>query len=100
MTVDEVKKVQRLLGAFFPTAKQMTNEDLWSAWKIALASYEYEEVRQRIVQYATENKFFPDLADLTGGLQEQEKPKSHAWIRKYIKGSEYQKEWDRRRGRC
>ena len=82
MTAAELKMLQALLGGFFPTAPQLKNPLLWEAWRQALQTIPYEAVKSRAVEYALENKFFPDLADLTAGLRSE--GEKNAWMEKYI----------------
>ena len=82
MTAKEVKKLQALLGGFFPTAPQMKNPTLWEAWRQALREASYETIKARAIDYALENKFFPDLADLTAGTRPA--PQKEGWVEKYL----------------
>lgn len=91
MEKNEVGKLFTLLGQFYPN-KQLS-ENMKLAWGIALEPYRYGDVKTAAVAYVRRNKFFPDVADLTAGLETTEdkpaeKPVDRkaeaAWMRKYI----------------
>lgn len=68
MTVDERQKIYRLLSKFYPNAKQLQDRETLTAWGIVLEDYTYDDVKTAVLRYAAKNKFFPDLADITGDL--------------------------------
>ena len=68
MNCFEVNKLFKLLEQFYPKAKQVTSKELRQAWALALEPYAYEDVKAAAILYVTKNKYFPDLADLTGGI--------------------------------
>ena len=87
MDREDMKGIFKLLKAFFPTAKQLQNREMWAAWLEELAPYEAPDVEQAVRQYARKNKFFPDLADLIVLLPQREDPvKNHdnAWMTDHI----------------
>lgn len=58
-----------LLAQFYPNGR--VTETKKKAWALALEPYEYEAVKAAAVKYAAQNKYFPDLADLTGNLPQR-----------------------------
>ena len=68
MTSNEFDKVWRLLGSLFPSAAAKKSQVDIAVWRRGLSVYGMEEVSDRIMDYAREHKFFPDLADVTAGL--------------------------------
>jgi hypothetical protein len=66
MTKEEFSKVWTLITElWFEQAKKRKPK----VWYIGLQPYSMEEVTDRIMEYARNNKFFPDLADITAGLK-------------------------------
>lgn len=94
MEKNEVGKLFTLLEQFYPN-KQIS-EHMKLAWSIALESYKYGDVKAAAIAYARRNKFFPDLPDLTAGLEVNagetkatdakpiDRKAEAAWMRKYI----------------
>lgn len=68
MTVDERQKIYHLLSKFYPNARQLKDRETLTAWGIVLEDYTYPDVKTAVLRYAAKNKFFPDLADITGSL--------------------------------
>ena len=68
MDKNERQKVYTLLSKFYPNARQLRDQGTLTAWGFVLEKYTYEDVKSAVLSYAASNKFFPDLADLTGGL--------------------------------
>lgn len=68
MTREERKKIYRLLSQFYPRAKQLENPETLTAWGLVLENYAYDDVKCAVLDYAAQNKYFPDLADITAGL--------------------------------
>jgi len=68
MNKDERKKIYTLLSKFYPKAKQLKDRETLTAWGIVLENYIYDDVKTAVLRYAAKNKFFPDLADITGSL--------------------------------
>lgn len=92
MDRSEVEKLFTLFSQFWPN-KQVTAK-MKLAWEIALEPYSYAYVRAAAVAYARRNKFFPDVADITMGIEPQEEQAQEeqaqdtmerfAWMRDYI----------------
>lgn len=88
----EVEKLFTLFSQFWPN-KQVTAK-MKLAWEIALEPYSYAGVRAAAVAYARRNKFFPDVADITMGIEPQEEQTQEeqapdtmerfAWMRDYV----------------
>ena len=68
MDVKERQKIYDLLSQYFPHARQVKDPKTRTAWGLALAQFPYEAVKNAVVAYAISNKYFPDLADITGAL--------------------------------
>lgn len=68
MNRTEREKIYRLLSNFYPNAKQLQSRETLTAYGLALERYSYEDVKRAVVNYATHNKFFPDLSDLLEGV--------------------------------
>lgn len=68
MDKSERQKIYTLLSKFFPQAKQLKDRETLTAWGIVLEDYTYDDVKTAVLRYAAKNKFFPDLADITGTL--------------------------------
>ena len=68
MSSNEFEKVWRLLESLFPTASAKKKPVDKTVWKHALEPYSMQEITDRIMVYAKQNKFFPDLADITAKL--------------------------------
>lgn len=66
----ETDKLFCFLEQFYPNKRPTENQKL--AWSCALEPYAYADVRAAAVAYVRENKFFPDLADLTKGLNRED----------------------------
>ncbi len=68
MSRDECARIFTLLAQFYPRAPSLRHA-LWrEAWTQALEPYRYEAVKARVLQYAAQKRFFPDLSDLTANL--------------------------------
>lgn len=68
MTDEETQKLFTLLSQFYPNAKQLRSKDTLAAWRLALRAFPYDDVKSQVLRCAAREKFFPDLADLTAGL--------------------------------
>lgn len=64
----EVEQIFALLQTFYPRAAALQSKELRYAWRLALAPYAYEDVREAVLCYAAKGKFFSDLSDLTADL--------------------------------
>ena len=76
MTPEEQNKCFALLSEYYPRAKELQSRTKRAAWRLALEEYDYEPVKRNIVRYASQNKYFPDVSDVLGGLARAEKPRS------------------------
>ena len=63
------KKIYTLLSKFYPTARQLQDRATLTAWGYVLENYPYDDVKAAVLEYAARNKYFPDLSDITGGLE-------------------------------
>ena len=87
MTKAERQKIYDLLAAYYPNSK-MLNHKTATAWGLVLERYEYEPVKQSVIEYASHGKYFPDLADIVGNLDITEKARRDAdakALEKYMK---------------
>lgn len=71
MTEVEFDRVWRLLGTLFPAATAKKSKNDLAVWRRGLAGYVMTDVSDRIIEYAQQKKFFPDLADITNGLKRE-----------------------------
>lgn len=77
MDKQETEKLFKLLAQFYPQKKPRDEQKY--AWYLALQPYRYEDVKYAAVCYAREQKYFPDLSDLTAGLQKKERGSFFPW---------------------
>lgn len=68
MDREERQRIYRLLHQYYPQAKQLKSAETLTAWGLILADYTYEDVKNSVLRYAAQNKFFPDVSDITAGL--------------------------------
>ena len=78
MRKSEVESLFNLLEQFYPNAKQLCSKTVQAAWVLAVEPYAYEDAKAAAIAYARKNKFFPDVADITGGLTPIEPEKEEA----------------------
>ena len=78
MRKSEVESLFNLLEQFYPNAKQLCSKTVQSAWVLALEPYAYDDAKAAAIAYARKSKFFPDVADITGGLSPIEPEKEEA----------------------
>lgn len=50
------------------------NRGKMNAYYLALQPYEYKDVGRAVIEYARDNKFFPDIYDITSRLPRVEEP--------------------------
>ena len=74
MNREERKKIYLLLSQYYPQAKQLKSSATLTAWGLILENFTYEDVKRKVLSYATRNKFFPDISDITGDLPVIEGP--------------------------
>lgn len=72
MKKSEARQIFRLLEAYWPRAKQLTNAGTLTAWWRVLEKLPYEDVRASVEAYAATHKYFPDVADVTAAIYPQE----------------------------
>ena len=76
MNNGEFEKIWRLLVSLWPGAAAKKSKVDKAVWLKGLEPYAMTDVSDRIMTYAQHNKFFPDLADITGNLlRKQFKPR-------------------------
>ena len=68
MSNGEFEKVWRLLCSLFPGAAAKKGQVDKSVWRHALEPYSMQKITDRIMVYARNNKFWPDLADITAKM--------------------------------
>lgn len=76
MTNDEFKKIWRLIGSLWPAATAKKTKVDIAVWRKGLSGYAMADVSERIMDYAKQNKFFPDLSDVTAGLKTEDEEKA------------------------
>ena len=92
--LDSIRKYSPETAVFFSSTNKVYGD---------LENYTYEDVKKSVLSYAASNKFFPDLADLTGGLtpisahepepERRDKPMCAKEQRDMEKSIRWQKEW-------
>lgn len=75
MTNGEFEKVWRLLGSLWPAAAAKKSKVDIAVWRKGLSGYAMADVSERIMDYAKQNKYFPDLSDVTAGLKTEDEEK-------------------------
>lgn len=92
MTDMEFERIWTLFGELFPASAKGKSAKSKRVWQVALAPYEQDAVSAATLVYARRNKFFPDVADITGNLpvpgqteQEENRRKDAVALRKYLK---------------
>lgn len=65
MDKKDVDKLFHLLSQYYPNAKQLRNPDAKLAWALALERYSYDDIRAAAIEHGAQEKYFPDIADLT-----------------------------------
>ena len=68
MNREERKKIYFLLSQFYENAKQLKSPEKLTAWGLVLQNYTYGDVKAKVLEYAAQNKYFPDISDITAGL--------------------------------
>lgn len=80
----ETIQLLKLLEQFYPNrfTKMDTPaiEAFAGAWTLAFEPYDYEDVKAAAVEYVRHNKFFPDVADITGELVKCEDKNRNAGV--------------------
>ena len=88
MLEEDFNQIWRLLRIYFPSAAAKKESNFKSAWFYAMQPYRKDDVTAAIVNYARNNKYFPDLADITADLpleqaDEEREQESISWMRPY-----------------
>lgn len=81
----ETGKLFLLLAQLWPNKKISDHTKL--AWGLVLEPYRYADVRAAAIAYAAKHKYFPDVADLTAGLEPEEgqaEEDALRWMDRYI----------------
>lgn len=68
MTRDEARSVFLELKKIYPHAKQLKSGEVLEAYGKVLMRYDFSAVMASVANYTATGKYFPDLADLVGGL--------------------------------
>jgi len=68
MNTEEFDKLWRLFASLFPAAVKKRGPNAKEVWERAMSPYSLDEATEATLKYARQNKFFPDVADITGGL--------------------------------
>ena len=77
MLKDEFEKIWTLYRTLFPASTARLNSvNTRKVWEAALEPYRMEDVASASIHWARKNKFFPDIADITGDLRPIEVPDS------------------------
>lgn len=69
MTPRQIRKILSLLHSYWPNAKALKSKEAVTAWAEAIKKFPYDDVKTAVVDYAVDNKFFPDIYDITCGLK-------------------------------
>ena len=72
MNKEDRQKIYTLLSKYFPNARQLKDPATLTAWGLVLGKYPYDDVKNAVIEYVARNKFFPDIADITGSLTPEE----------------------------
>lgn len=77
MEKQDTRRLFSLIETIYPNAKQQprTAADL-EAWTLVLAPWDYDDVKQAVIVRARENRFYPDVYELTAFLPKPETPKA------------------------
>ena len=69
MQTEEFEKIWTLYRTLFPaSAAKVKSENVKMVWRVALAPFAMDDVVEASMNWARRNKFFPDIADITGSL--------------------------------
>lgn len=74
MDRNETRQLFALLEQFYPNKRFKNYEPMFEAWALALEPYSFDEVNRAAVSYAAQNKYFPDLSDITKDLTRKDVP--------------------------
>ena len=73
MDFTETKQLLTYLEQFYPNKRFADPAFMLRAWADALEPYDYQDVKQSAAAYVAQNKYFPDLPDLTMRLRRRGK---------------------------
>lgn len=68
MSSKDFVKIWNLFRSLFPVSPRVNSENDRIVWEIALKPYALDDVTAAVMSWARKSKFFPDIADVTGGL--------------------------------
>jgi len=94
MNKGEFEKVWNLYRGLFPGHHSLENKNIRAVWEVALLPYALDEVVASSMAYARRNKYFPNVAEITGKLEpveplpelpKAEKAAGCAWMAPYIR---------------
>lgn len=69
MQSEDFEKIWTLYRTLFPaSAAKIRSENMKMVWRVALSPYGMDDVVEASMAWARKNKFFPDIADITGAL--------------------------------
>lgn len=87
MTGQDIDRLFELLGIFRPGDKHLEDQNLKNAWLLVLKPYKTEDVRNAVAEYFRQNKYWPDVTDIsrlcppikTESRNELSKKTDHNW---------------------
>ena len=66
MDKGDMDRLWTLLSTVWSRAPQIGDQKLRQAWTLALEPFSYSQIRSAAAEYIRNNKFFPDICDITG----------------------------------
>lgn len=79
MTEAEFSRLWVLFGELFPAAVRKKGEKNKAVWRKGTEPFLLSDVTAAVMEHARKNNFFPDLAEIVSGLEQDEQ-----W--KYVRG--------------
>jgi hypothetical protein len=76
-------KIWNLLRQLFPASAKVKSAAAQTVWRRALEPYDLDAVTDACIDCARRSKFFPDIADVTGGLPapaHKEESETEDWV--------------------
>lgn len=74
MSSDDFAKIWMLFRTLFSPSPRANSKNERIVWEAALRPYSLDDVTSSVMAWARKNKFFPDIADITGKLTPVETP--------------------------
>ncbi len=74
MTREETDRLFDLLALYRPGDRHLTDKQHRALWAFTLEPYSPEDVREAVRDYFQENKFWPDVTDISSRCPKPEKP--------------------------